>query len=81
MTTYQLPPHPICSVCRKIPDELLEYTIIAADLGMTPDAYVRAEEGTYNVDEDAFFCTKCYIDIGMPLNAERRACRHQQPTP
>ena len=31
------------------------------------DTYVRENEGTYNPDTGYFYCTDCYIKIGMPL--------------
>ena len=33
---------------------------------ITPTDYVRREEGTYNPESFQFFCTSCYIRIGMP---------------
>lgn len=56
---------PICTGCGKRPAELLEY-VEAAGKSMTPDDYVRREEGTYNRDNGHFLCTPCYSDAGMP---------------
>jgi hypothetical protein len=33
---------------------------------MTPEQYVRSEEGTFNLKNGHFACTACYINIGMP---------------
>lgn len=63
-------PSPTCAKCGKRPDELDEYIESAADAGMTPDAYVRAEEGTYNPEVNRFVCTPCYCDMGMPSSPE-----------
>ena len=57
---------PICAGCNKHPDQIEEYVEMAADCGMTPDAYVRAEEGTYNPSSGRFLCTECYVNQGMP---------------
>lgn len=63
-------PSPHCIRCGKRPDELSEYVDAAADLGVTPDAYVRSEEGTYNSERDLFVCTDCYIAMGMPTRLD-----------
>ncbi len=57
---------PICVYCGKRPHELEEYTKAAAELEMSPDDYVRLEEGTYNHANGHFACTDCYIEIGQP---------------
>jgi hypothetical protein len=57
---------PICTGCNKTPDQITEYVELAADEGMTPDAFVRSEEGTYNRDNGHFLCTNCYVARGMP---------------
>lgn len=59
-------PGPICTGCRKHPDQLSEYVSAAADAGISPDDYVRREEGTYNRENGHFLCTNCYIKAGMP---------------
>lgn len=56
-----------CAVCGKEPHEIEEYVGMAAEEGMLPSRYVECEEGTYNSKTDTFYCTRCYIDIGMPL--------------
>lgn len=55
-----------CFICKKRPDEILEYVEAAAEEGITPDEYVSSEEGTYNPESQQFACTACYIKIGMP---------------
>lgn len=57
---------PLCTGCGKHPDQIEEYVEIAADEDMTPDAYVRSEEGTYNPENGHFLCTSCYVRAGMP---------------
>lgn len=59
-------PQPICRGCNKKPSELEEYTEPEVLDGMTPDEYVRAEEGTYNRETGGFLCTNCYVAAGMP---------------
>lgn len=56
-----------CKCCGKTPNELSEYTSIAKEENMTPDEYVAQEEGTYNRSTGLFYCTPCYVKVGMPL--------------
>lgn len=55
-----------CIGCNKQPHEIEEYTEMASDEGMTPEQYVRSEEGTFNRENGHFACTTCYINMGMP---------------
>ena len=64
------PPDPICAGCGKRPSELPEYVEYAEVEEMTPDDYVRAEEGTYNRENGHFLCTDCYVDAGMPSSPQ-----------
>lgn len=57
---------PLCTGCNKHPNEIEEYIDGATECEMTPDAYVREEEGTYNHANGHFLCTDCYIKAGMP---------------
>lgn len=60
-------PSPTCIGCAKKPAEIDEYVEMGADEGLTPDEFVRLEEGTYNLFEhNKFYCTKCYVAAGMP---------------
>ncbi|NLL64123.1 MAG: hypothetical protein GX241_07870 [Ruminococcaceae bacterium] len=56
-----------CKNCGKRPHELPEYIVIAKNEGITPDEYVAREEGTYNRETQLFYCTPCYVQVGMPL--------------
>jgi|GEM_PF-5551323 len=56
----------ICVGCLKTPDQIDEYLEMAEIEDMTPDNYVRQEEGTFNPVNGHFLCTPCYIDAGMP---------------
>jgi hypothetical protein len=56
----------------KLPAELSDYTDLAAAVGMTPDDYVRAEEGTFNNANGHFACDTCYIRMGMPVGRNGR---------
>lgn len=56
-----------CKVCGKAPAEIDEYVDMGKEEDMTPDEYVRCEEGTLNRATGLFYCTLCYIKIGMPL--------------
>ena len=55
-----------CKCCGKRPDEIVEYILCAKDEDMTPDEYVQ-EDGTFNKSTGKFYCTDCYVSIGMPL--------------
>lgn len=55
-----------CIGCNKTPSEIAEYVGAAHDESMTPEAYVREEEGTYNPATGRFACTDCYCNMGMP---------------
>ena len=59
-------PRLICAYCERTPEQIGEYIDAAADSEMTPDSYVRAEEGTYNALYSTFACTDCYVTLGMP---------------
>lgn len=57
----------MCKRCGKKPDEIQEYVDAAKEDNMTPESYVRSCEGTYNPKTGLFYCTSCYIKVGMPL--------------
>ncbi|RYD02478.1 hypothetical protein N752_24425 [Desulforamulus aquiferis] len=56
-----------CKVCKRKPDEIYEYIISARGERISPQEYVIRQEGTYNMLTGKFYCTKCYIKIGLPL--------------
>lgn len=56
----------ICIGCNKAPAEIGEYVELAEADGITPDEFVRSEEGTYNPENGHFACTSCYIAMGEP---------------
>lgn len=60
-------PVPRCVGCGKRPGEIEEYIQCAEDEDMTPEEYVREEEGTFNRHNGHFYCTDCYIKAGEPL--------------
>jgi len=55
-----------CRRCGKTPDKLSEYVSSAKMEGVTPEEYVQQNEGTYNAKTGLFYCTDCYIALGMP---------------
>ena len=57
---------PLCIKCMKFPREIPEYVDAAREEDMTPDEFVRQEEGTYNPSNGHFLCTDCYVKAGMP---------------
>jgi len=56
-----------CKECGKKPSEIDEYVECAKESDCTPDEYVMMEEGTLNRVTGMFYCTSCYVAIGMPL--------------
>jgi hypothetical protein len=56
-----------CKVCHREPKDISEYIHAAEDEQCTPEEFVRSEEGTYNCRTQLFYCTECYIKIGMTL--------------
>lgn len=52
---------PWCVDCGKAPDEITEYVEAAKEAGITPDRYVREEEGTYNPENGLFLCTDDFL--------------------
>ena len=56
-----------CKICKRKPAEISEYIEAAAEEDITPEEYMKQEEGTYNRETGLFYCTTCYIKIGMPL--------------
>jgi hypothetical protein len=55
-----------CKICKKSPSELEEYVVESSYEGIAPDEFVLKEEGTLNKRTGEFYCTECYIKIGMP---------------
>lgn len=55
-----------CKVCGKRPNEIEEYIEGAGYADCTPEEYVVDYEGTYNDYTGLFYCTSCYVKIGMP---------------
>lgn len=61
---------PVCTGCQRRPANISEYIEAAEESGMTPDEYVKRQEGTYNRANGHFLCTSCYIDEGMPTSLD-----------
>lgn len=59
-------PKPLCIGCNKPPEQLEEYVTLSQEEGLSPDEYVRREEGTYNRENGHFLCTLCYFKAGCP---------------
>lgn len=56
-----------CIRCMKRPHQIKEYVDASKSWGISPEEYVRQEEGTYNPATGRFYCTSCYVAAGMPL--------------
>jgi hypothetical protein len=55
-----------CKICGRQPHEIEEYIEYANVENTTPEQAVIEDEGTYNPETGLFYCTDCYIKIGMP---------------
>lgn len=53
-----------------MPNQIPEYVELANQMEMSPENYVRMDEGTYHQETDMFCCTDCYIKQGLPLNTQ-----------
>jgi hypothetical protein len=47
---------------------------MAEHQNITPDEYVRDEEGTYNPANGHFLCDECYIKAGQPSSPRGWRC-------
>jgi hypothetical protein len=57
-----------CKVCGRKPGDIEEYVDMAKENGEPiTEGFMTREEGTYNPATKQFYCTECYIKIGMPL--------------
>jgi hypothetical protein len=56
-----------CPVCGRRASEIREYKDGGYEYGLSPERFVMQEEGTYNQENGHFYCTTCYIKLGMPL--------------
>jgi hypothetical protein len=56
-----------CKECGRKPSEIQEYIEAAKEYECTPEEFVWREEGTYNGLTGKFWCTECYVKLGMPL--------------
>lgn len=56
-----------CKCCGKKPNEISEYVEMVEDGDYkTAEEAAIDDEGTYNSETGLFYCTSCYIEIGMP---------------
>ena len=59
-----------CVRCCRVPRDILEYADAANYEDMSPEQYVREQEGTYNPKNGLFACTECYIALGQPTGGK-----------
>ena len=55
-----------CKCCGQRPEEIIEYIVEADEEGITPEQYVVENEGTFNPKTGRFYCTSCYVKVGLP---------------
>lgn len=65
-------PEPFDPSCERQPAEIFEYQTSAEDYNLTPDEYVRQQEGTFNRENGHFLCTSCYIKHGQSVGEKGR---------
>jgi len=59
---------PKCKECGRKASEINEYQELLKNTDYkTIEEVIKNEEGTYNPETNQFYCTMCYIKIGMPL--------------
>lgn len=56
-----------CVRCGRAPAQISEYQPEVTGEEMSAEEFVWAEEGTLNHENGHFWCTDCYIQIGLPL--------------
>lgn len=54
---------PYCPGCKKQAPEIASVQQFATEFGMSPEEFVRVEEGTYNPGNEHFLCDDCFIRI------------------
>lgn len=59
-----------CPYCKRKPNEIDEYKLLAKEHEMTAEDYVRMDEGTYDSKTNLYCCTSCYIHLGMPTRQQ-----------
>lgn len=52
---------PYDPVCQKQASEIPSVVAYARENRMSPDGFVRQEDGTYNPDNEHFLCDTCFI--------------------
>lgn len=52
---------PVCALCHKQAHEIPDVVMAAEAEGMTPETWVRTQEGTYNPANEHFLCTEDFI--------------------
>lgn len=57
---------PRCACCGKYANELKEFKYTFEELGLQPSEFVKLYEGTYNKENNKFYCTACYVKLGCP---------------
>lgn len=61
---------PFCTGCQRFPEDIPDIVVLAKIDGMSPAAWVIAEEGTLNSLNGHFLCNECYIRAGMPAGRD-----------
>ena len=56
-----------CRECRRKPEEIPEYVEMAEVEGYSSAEEAARTDGTFNPLTEQFYCTECYIEVGMPL--------------
>lgn len=49
-----------CEFCLRKPSEIEDYIVAADECDLSPNEYVKKEEGSYNRSTKTFCCPTCY---------------------
>jgi nitrate reductase cytochrome c-type subunit len=56
-----------CKICGCKPCQIMEYVNISDTQKISMTEWIESKENTLNKKSNEFYCTECYIKIGMPL--------------
>lgn len=63
---------PECPICGKLASECIPVQVWKGDQGYDSASAMARNDGTYNPYENVFYCTSCYVKIGMPLGVAHK---------
>ena len=73
-TRADLSDEPFDPYCKRKASDIPDVQAYAEAAELSPAAWVRSEEGTFNEASNHFACDECYIRLGMPVAIPRWVC-------